>query len=307
MIIIILGFSLFAAAITANKFLLIFLSPAFFVAMRMICAGLLLFLIAVWRSKRLRFGYVKKDILTILLIALCTTFIPSFLKAYGLQYMVSSKSALIGALDPFVTAVYAYFLWSEKLTITKMIGMVVGFSGIVILLVTTSPLEEIAGSWGIISLPELTAFISMVVSRYGWIMARKLLRKNRYKPGELNAMLMMIGGTYSLILAFFLTIPFTFVTPLPSKFYWMFTFSVIVGNMIGYTIYTNFLKKYNLTLISLCGLSVPLFVHLYGPIILGEKLSLTFFISLVIVFTGMLIFQWDHIKNGKKLSLVSTK
>jgi len=305
MIIIILGFSLFAAAITTNKLLLTFLSPAFFVAMRHISAGLLLFLIVVWRSKRLRFGYLKKDILIILTIAFCTTFIPSFLKAYSLQHMVSSKSALIGALDPFVTAVYAYFLWAEKLTITKLIGMIVGFSGIVILLVTTSPLEEIAGSWGIISLPELTAFLSMAVSRYGWIMARNLLRSDRYKPGELNSMLMMIGGTYSLILAFSLTIPFTFVTPLPSKFYWIFLFSVIVGNMIGYTIYTSFLKKYNLTLISLCGLSVPLFVHLYGPIVLGEKLSLTFFISLAIVFTGMFIFQWDHIKNGKKLTAIS--
>ena len=48
-------------------------------------------------------------------------------------------------------------------------------------------------------------------------------------------------------------------------------YTVVVGNIIAYTGYTHLLRKYPITLISLSGLLIPFFVHLYGAIQVDEK------------------------------------
>jgi drug/metabolite transporter (DMT)-like permease len=96
-------------------------------------------------------------------------------------------------------------------------------------------------------------------------------------------------GTYILGICDFCTIPFT------SGFASLFAYSVFFGEIAGYTIYGNLLKKYNITILSLAGLSIPLFVHLLGPFILGEPLSPVFFIALGLVSCGMYIFY----RHGK--------
>lgn len=291
LIIILAGFAVFASAISANKLALFTMSPTLYVAMRMLCAGFILLAFQAWRSPRLRLCHLKKDLFPLILISAITTFIPSVLKSFAMKNMISSKATLIGSLDPFVTAIYAYFLWGETLTRRKFAGMLIAFFGIFILLLGSSPAEDLLGGFSYFSYPELAALASMIVSRYGWILAQRILKNERYTPSELNALIMVAGGTLALILAYltgtcdFCTVPFTL------NFGLIFAYSVIVGNIIGYGIYSTFLKKYPITLTSLCGISVPLFVHLYGPIVVGEPLSPLFFVALGLVFAGTYIFM----------------
>jgi drug/metabolite transporter (DMT)-like permease len=68
---------------------------------------------------------------------------------------------------------------------------------------------------------------------------------------------------------------------------------------MGYNIFGWLLKKYPITFISLGGISVPLFVHLYGPFILGEPLSLSFFGALALVALGTTLFVRSTKKKEK--------
>lgn len=299
MIIPLLGYyALFASALSINKLLLASLSVWFFVAIRRLTAGILLFAYNAHRSPRLRYGHMKHDIGLILGISVLTMFIPSVLKAYGFQHLISSKAALLGSIDPFITALYAYVLWGEKLTRNKLLGMLIAFSGIVILFVTTSPAEQLAGAWWRISLPELAMIGSLVISRYGWILARDLLKTDRYSSSEFNSLLMISSGAYALIMSLLLGYCDFCTIPLTPTFIGFFAYSVFFGEIAGYTIYGNLLKQYNITFISLAGVSIPLFVHLFGPIILGEHLSLLFFVELGLVFLGMYIFYRDDLKKS---------
>jgi drug/metabolite transporter (DMT)-like permease len=293
MITIFLGFALFASAFTVNKLILGHLSPVFFVGLRTLPAGLIIMVTHAWRTRKPQLCTLRKDWLFLLLIGALTTFLPSVLKNYGLKYLVSSKSALLGSLDPFVTAIYAYFLWKEKLRLRQIVGMFIGFSGVAVLIYSTSALEETLGVFmGIFSWPELAALASMVISRFGWILAQGLLKSERYQPSEINGIIMVTGGTMAFITSFFWNQCDFCAIPLTWGFLGLYTYSVVMGNILGYTIYTYLLKHYNMTLISLCGLSVPLFTHLFGPII-GEPLSLNFFISLALVTLGMTLFMVD--------------
>lgn len=293
------GYALFASAMSLNKLVLAWLAPAFFVGIRRMTSGLILFSYKAWTSPRLRFCNIRSDILTITAISLMTMCIPSILKAYSFKYLISSKAALIGSLDPFVTALYAYLLWGEKLTHKKLTGMLVAFSGILFLIIHTTSVEEVLGSWSIVSLPELAAFGSVVMSRLGWIIARRVLKSERYTPSELNSMNMVISGTLALVGTYlagtcdFCTIPPT------AAFIGLFSYAVFIGDILCYNIYGYLLKKYNITLLSLCGLSIPLFVHLYGPFIHGEPITAHFFISLAIVAAGTYIFYRDELKTNQ--------
>ena len=88
--------------------------------------------------------------------------------------MPSSKMAFFGTLDPFVTALYSYAMHKERLTARKWIGMILGFVGMLILIVKTTPLDEQFKAFSVVSYPELAAFWAIVLSRFGWINAQQL-------------------------------------------------------------------------------------------------------------------------------------
>lgn len=295
MIDIILGFGVFASAITINKLCLVQLPPLLFVGMRMLASGLIMLVYHAFRSPRMKMCHIKPNIKSLIIIGILTTFIPSALKAFGLKYLISSKATLLSSLDPFVTAIYAYFLWNERVNFRQFLGMFIAFSGIVVLLLSTSPVEQMFGGIGFLSWPEIATLASMVVGRYGWILAQRVLHADRYTPSELNALIMTVGGSCSLLFSAFLGELSHCVLPTSTTFWLVVAYSITIGNIAGYTIYSTLLKKHPITLISLCGISVPLYVHLFGPFILGEHLSSLFFISFLLVALGTFIF----IKNKK--------
>lgn len=295
----VVGFALLASAISTNKLILTSLSPTFFVALRMLASGLILVSISMF-SPRMRISYLKSDVRKLLLISTLTTWVPSIFKAYALKHLPSAKAAFLGSLDPFVTALYAYLLWNETLTRNKIIGILIGFSGTLIILMTTSPSEEFLKVWWLFSLPELVMLAAVAFQRFGWIKAQELLKADRYKPTELNGMMYLIGGIYALCTSYFMNECDFCSIPFNTHFIFLFVYTVFVGNIIANTIYAYYLKSYSATFVSLASLSVPLFVQLYAPVLLGESVSLIFFIALAIVFVGLYIFSYDE---GKKKTL----
>jgi drug/metabolite transporter (DMT)-like permease len=295
----ILGFALLASGITTNKILLASLPVMYFVALRMLVAGSLMVGYHWWF-----YGFknenLKKDLVWILLISLATSFINSSLKAFALKHMPSAKAAFLGALDPFITAIYAYFLWNERLSWNKILGICIGFSGALLLLMTTSQSEELYKSIFIFSLPELSMIAAVAISRFGWIQASELLKAKRYTPAELNGMMQLIGGIYALFSALYLGQFVDYSLPTTTQWWALFAYTVIVGNIIALTLYAHILKRYSVTFVSLAGLTIPLFVQLYAPIALGEPISLIFFVSLGITFLGMYVFYRDEVYAMRK-------
>lgn len=304
MITLIIGYALLASAITANKLILFTLPPDVFVTVRMLLSGSLLYIIGYWSSERLRWRYFKQDILVICFIALCVTCIPSLLKAFALKYLISSKAAFFGGLDPFITAFYAFILWKEKLTLLKAFGILLGFFGTSIMLMATSPLEETMLAFSVISYPELAAIAAVAISRYGWILAQNLLKKERYAPAELNGLMMIIGGVYAACATWY-SGSYAHITPsvLNSKVMALIAYTVVIGNMIGYTLLGKSLKKYSTTLISLTGFFVPLFVQFLGYLIINEPLSWHFFVALGITTLGIALFYAQEMSQKRTLNL----
>jgi drug/metabolite transporter (DMT)-like permease len=304
-----LTYALLASGITTNKVLLYTFSPIFFVGLRMLCAGSILgFYLLIVQHRPYIFSTLKTTWKQVLVATLATTYIPALCKAYALQLMPSAKAAFFGTLDPFVTAVYAAVLWGEKLTKQQFLGILIGFAGAWVLLLSHTCLEDQLRALSFISYPELAALAAVVIGRYGWITVQQLLKEQHYTPVQINTLTMLGSGILSLGTSLFLEstpfyytvyallkrtgCPFTLST-LNSSFWWtlaLFIYTVLVGNVISLTLYAHVLRQYSAVFIALSSFSVPLFVSLYGWLFLGETLSWYFISSFVLTFIGLAVF-----------------
>ncbi|MBA3954000.1 DMT family transporter [Candidatus Dependentiae bacterium] len=309
-------FALLASAISTNKLILYILPPLFFVGIRMLLAGFILISYLIYSKQLVSRSVLKKHWFELCIATACTTYAPSLLKAYALQLLPSSKAAFFGTLDPFVTALYAYLLWREKLTIKKTIGMFFGFLGACVLLTSRTCVEEQLRALSFISYPELAALGAVVIGRYGWITVQRLLKNNIFSPVQINSITMVGSGVLSLLSSLCLEKSPELFNPglyyskvcselslytFFNKFFYLnnsqvfffvalIAYTILVGNVISYTLYATVLKRYTATFIALTSFSVPLFVQLYGWLFLQEQLSLYFFVACLLTFIGLILF-----------------
>lgn len=305
-----LAFGLMASAISVNKILLYSMKPELLVGIRMSIAGALLgFYLLLRPHERLGLKSLKKYIPQLLFIALFTTYFNSNLKAYALAHMASAKMAFFGMLDPFVTALYSFFFFKERLSVEKIIGILLACVGVIVL--HSGSLSSTAAFWQLLSFsyPEFAAFWAIVLSRFGWLQAQQLLKQGFVNPLQLNSLIMLIGGCLSLITAFFRNqtaiISFQEISLSPVQnllqeingleiLAGLLTYTIIVGNIGGYMLYAHALKMHSALFISLASFSIPLSVAFLGWLFLGEHLSISFFIACAITFIGMIVFYKDE-------------
>lgn len=318
-----LGFAFLASATMANKYALYSLTPTFMVALRMLGAGLILFFYYRKSTHRLSFAYFKKDLPLLMGISLLTLFIPSVCKAYALQNMLASKASFFGSLDPFVTSLYAYIFFRETLSFKKIMGILLGFAGMMVILVSRTPSpEKTLMAFSVFSYPELAALIAMAIGRLGWMFVQQLIRNERYTGAELNGLLMTLSGIIAIVIPFLgallsnvtsilaptwapvytLQDAFAIFKLNPASTFSIYAllffifYTIFFGNVIGYTMYANFLKKHSITFISLAGFSVPMYTYLFDAI-LGNPISPMFLVAAAITFTGLMIFYQDEINR----------
>jgi drug/metabolite transporter (DMT)-like permease len=290
MIDMVIAYALLASGNVANKLLLKSISPELLVGIRMSVSGLLILLWSVRKSPRLRWSYIRNDIRILAVISIITTLLPALLKAFALTYMAPSKQMLLGSIDPFITAGYAYLLWREPLSWRKALGITVGCIGIGISAISSSPSEQLWGEWWIFSLPEVAVVLAVALGRYGWMVVQTMLRNGRYLPHELTALSMMASGMLSLAISLARGKTFLFSGATPNNFISIVLYTTFIGNIAGYTAYSYCLHRHNATVVALTGLLMPLFVAFMSWGIGLESLSWNFFIAMSFVTGGMTIF-----------------
>jgi len=295
---IILTYLLLASGIIANKFLLKSISPELFVGIRMAVAG---FALVIWsllrESKKFRWHHMRADIGSLVFISLCTTLLPSITKAFALKYMTASKTALLGSIDPFVTAMYAYILWQEKISLKQLMGMLIGCSGVILAIISTSATELQWGEFLYISYPELAALGSVIISRYGWILVQIMLKKERYRPAEINSVTMLTSGLLALLIAFFSGATVTVLPAERFQFVAVFFYTIIIGNLCGYTLYSYCLRRHSATWMSLSGFLVPVFVIILSRLLVHEEITANILFAAGLLFIGLLVFYFDSLKK----------
>lgn len=302
---------LVASTFTFGKAVLVYIDPLLFIAIRMVAGGsLLLGFLALFRPER--FSFAWKDRFLFAGIIVFHIFIAYSTDFWGLQYMTSAKACLLFNLSPFITALYAVTLLKDRLKKIQWLGLVIGFLGMIPIVVVQSPIEDIAGQLSVFSFPEISILISVASSAYGWILMSQLMDRN-YSPICINGIGMVGGGLLAFISSLLLEgiprlyVPAT-IEPLSQgisawvtvlaivAFYTLLL--IIIGNIFVDNMYGYLLKRYSVTFLSFAGFSAPFFAALFGFVWLGEVPSWPFFVSAFLTGLGIYIF-YSH-ESAKK-------
>lgn len=305
MILVIALYFLFASTFTLGKAALSYVSPLFFIGMRMMLAGSMLLGYS-WITHKKNFYIKRNDYILFLQIIIFHIFCSYTLEYWALAHVTSAKACLLYNLSPFITALFSYFFFQERLSTRQVIGLVVGFLGFLPILIAQTPLEKLAGNIGFLSWYEIALITSVASSAYGWMIMKKLINKG-YSFITINGIGMTGGG----LLAFFASLIIegkpelkiaTITMPFIAHTFGIYAEGIfmlcvyglaliLIANIICYNLYGYLLTRYSATLLSFAGFITPLFAALLGWLFLGEKVTWHFFVTMILVLYGLYLFH----------------
>lgn len=288
-------FALFASVFTVSKIGLEYTQPFFLIGTRMLMAGFILLGYEFYRNG-FKLQMTGQGFRRILRLALFNIYLTNVLEFWGLKYLTSFKTCFIYSLSPFISALFSYLIFTEKMPVKKWAGLIIGFLGMLPMLLFKTSAEQEAGQLMIFSWAELAVIIAASTSVYGWILLRQLVNENGFSPWLANGLSMIIGGSMSLIHSGFVEdwnpVPVTEFLPFFICALWL----LLVSNLVCYNLYGWLLKRFSATFMSFAGFTTSMFSALFGWVILGEDLTWSFFISSAIILLGLSIFYQEELK-----------
>jgi drug/metabolite transporter (DMT)-like permease len=292
MILIFLLYAFFGLTFTLGKITLMYASPFYIVGTRMLISGIGIGLF-IYYSKSTKYRPEKKDWPAFMQVTLFGLTVPYCLRAWGLQYVSSTKAAFLFCLMPFFTALFSYVIHKERLSFQKKMGLLVGFVGMMPTLFTGDLTEYLQGSVALFSLPELAIVAAVASFGYNFIALKNLIIKRNCPIPVANGITMFFGGILSLNIAFLAEPVWIYRSPEFVAF--LLAIQIIVSNLICSNLQAYLLKTYSSTLMAFASLLAPLCASFYGWILLGETLHVQYILSLAIVLIGLTMYYYDEL------------
>ena len=200
------------------------------------------------------------------------------------QYVASGLAAVIVAMVPFWTVlVEAMLPHGERLTSRTLIGLGVGFLGIVVLV---WPELTIGGESGRLF---IAGVIALQVACLGWALGTSYTKRNAMTASPLgaSAMQMLLSGAM-LIAIGTATGEWSRLAFTPRTAGAMI-YLVLIGSVVGYTAYVYALKHLRISTVSLYAYVNPLIAVILGTLLLSEPFSLRILFAAALVFAGIAV------------------
>lgn len=273
--------------------------PVFLTGFRMIFAGVIL-LTWLFIKDRSSLKIRKKQIPPLIALAVFSIYLTNILEFWGLQHLSAAKTCFIYGLSPFFAAIFSYIYFGEKVNMRKLLGMLIGFSGFVPVLMLQTGSENLLSAFSVFSWPELAIMGAAIFSVYGWVLLRVIVKNQTLSPMYANGYSMLIGGSMAFVHSFF-TDSWNPV-PIASGHFMPFLQGIVVmtliSNILCYNLYGFMLRKYTATFLSFMGLLSPIFASINSWIILGETPSWIILLSTTFVSLGLFIVYQTELKQG---------
>lgn len=300
-----LTFFIWSTSFTIGKATLEASPPIFLTGARMLLGGLIILLfLAALRRQDLKIK--RHHLFPLILLSLTSVYLTNVFEFWGLQYLTAAKACFIYSLSPFLSALFSYFQFKEKLTARKLLGLVIGFVGFVPVLLSQSGAEELIGGLSFLSWAELALIGATITSVYGWILLRKLGKDEGMSPIMANGSSMCLGGLFALIHSLF--IDSWAPTPITNygQFFQGILLMIVISNLICYNLYGWLLKRFTATFLSFAGLMTPLFAAFFGWMFLKETVTWSFFLSVGIISLGLWLVYSEELRLGYIIKKGST-
>jgi drug/metabolite transporter (DMT)-like permease len=210
----------------------------------------------------------------------------SFVIPFGLvywaeQFVPSGLASVLFGVYPFFVAIFSYFMIpDEKIGLGKTIGMILGFTGIIIIFSDSFSFtlsDYLLGMFAVMLSGIMQAYIAVVLKKYG----------KHLNPLSMNFVPMLIAGLSGTLIGL-LTENMSSVSLKLNGILAVFYLAVF-GSVVTFTSFYWLMKKINVVILSLVAFITPVVALLLGWIFYNEVLTTHHIIGSAFVLIGLLI------------------
>lgn len=248
---------------------------------RLVIATTLLLLIHLFNKKRE--GVEKKDYLTFFFMGFTEPFLYFIGEGYGMKYVSSTHASVIIATIPVFAMLAAVVLYKEKISRTNILGVIISFSGIVVMI----GLKILQEKGSIIGL--LLMFLAVIAAVTNSLIIYRL--GNRYSSLTIITMQNLVGALLFLPLFFLLEFNSINVDTFNMEFWSSILFLAIFPSVISFLLYISTLKKIGITKTSAFSNMIPIITGIISFIMLGSRFSPREVLGIIIVIFGLFLTQ----------------
>ena len=282
---------MFGSAFLLTKIAVQEIPPVLVVAGRIVIGALILCMLAMWQGQSFSslIAYWK----IIIVLALTGNCVPFFLITWGQQYVDSGLAGILMAMMPLSTILLAHFFVSgEAITANKLIGFVVGFVGVVILMLPQINADT-QYQW-----LHLLAMLSILCGAISYAI-------NSVIAHQLPNISLTLLSSGVLIAASVLILPIS----IWSSYGWIPDVSnsallalLILGlfpSGIATIVYFSLIRRAGAAFMSQTNYLIPLWAVFIGVVFGHEYISLNAMIALAVILSGIALAQRkSHIDNS---------
>lgn len=267
----------------------IFTLPPFFSAgVRFTIASLLIF--AVLKFRKYKYHFDLRETIFLILVGLGSFSVP-----YGLVYwaegrITSGLTAVTFAVMPFFAALLSrFFLKTEQLSFWKIFGILLGFSGLLVIFEGDMKVGSSGAAGGILAV-VLSAFLNAAV-------AVSVKKHGRHiDPVFINLIPMGLGAITLLGTSFFIEdwSGLRFTLPVIAAIVYLAAF----GSVVAFVVYFYLLKHISVVLLSMTSFITPILAIASGALVLGEKFPSGTLIGSAMILVGVLLMNLYSVRGS---------
>jgi drug/metabolite transporter (DMT)-like permease len=247
--------------------------PVALVEVRVIVATLVVGSVVAWRGK---LGELRGHWKAMTVIALLNSAIPFALFAYATRSVPAGFAAVLNSTVPLFGALVGVSAFGEKMTSTRLMGLAVGFLGVLVLV---APRLEVAGT--------PSAIVAALLASWMYAVAAHLTR--RVLPGVHSIVIAAGSLAMSCVV---LAIPALFLMPeaMPSAAAWGSVLALgVVATGLAYIMYFRLLEQIGATGAVAVTYLIPLFGMVWGALFLGEAMTPAMLAGCSLILAGVAI------------------
>lgn len=253
--------------------------PGLFGGLRFLTAGLIFLAYLRWRGHAFP---QRRELLDMVIVGIALLAISNGLVIWAEQWVPSSIAALLVATLPFWMAGFeAVVPAGERLTLRKVMGIVIGFSGLVILFA-----PEIKTSFDI---AYLKGVLALLFAPFCWAAGSMYSKSRPAKSHPLMAatLQMIVAGIVLLLVGTLAGEGQRFSFDLEGLAATVYL--VVFGSIVGYGSFIYALAKLPATKVSMYAYVNPVIAVLLGWLILSERMDWNVILATAVVLLGVVL------------------
>lgn len=241
------------------------------------------YLVWIFFKKKYKIKIEKSDYFKLIILGLINIPINQFLFFQSISRTTAPNVSLAYALTPIFVFIIAFFYLKEKLSIKRLLGIVIAVFGTIILLSEKGLKFTEDGIYG-----DILALIASLSWAFYTIIGKQLIQK--YNPIYITGLSMIIG--FILYIPIFLFLDVQFEGVVISNINWLqLVYLGTFTSAIGYAIWYYALTKIDASKLSVFNNLQPALTAILSLLIFGTPITAIFVIGGTMIIAGVFITQ----------------